>query len=423
MSSATERAGRRRQTARTHTAEDQALNQIAKEAESRLAAKRAERAQAREIRMKELERLQKETEEKTDRVYEITNTDYSRVGKSRSVKDDNVDETRDLKSQVYELEEKFKKAMMNTALLDNEKQALLYQVDLLKDKLDDQEEQLMELQREHKDKCRQFEAHKRKFADLERDFNCVKELLAQRDKLIQDHGLVIVGSESGELTLAKNPDANGPVVQLGAALVSPEAAKILEEAGEGSLGVILKTRKKGYGKVKVEGCGMDKVDGRSLGTNDDRLKKFAEEKLRLEDQVKKLKEELEEERAKSQLSEKFSHTPSVAQINGPEMQLYEVQREASKQIHEYKLKLQKAEQDIATLEGSVSRLDTQVKRYRQSAEASEKMEDEMKQEKRKMQREMREAQNQIEELQNRNLHLQKRMERLKQDRLAAIVGQ
>lgn len=28
--------------------------------------------------------------------------------------------------------------------------------------------------------------------------------------------------------------------------------------------------------------------------------------------------------------------------------------EASKQIHEYKLKLQKAEQDIATLEGSVS---------------------------------------------------------------------
>jgi hypothetical protein len=30
--------------------------------------------------------------------------------------------------------------------------------------------------------------------------------------------------------------------------------------------------------------------------------------------------------------------------------------EASKQIHEYKLKLQKAEQDIATLEGTVSQV-------------------------------------------------------------------
>ncbi|CAH2306224.1 leucine-rich repeat flightless-interacting 1-like isoform X8 [Pelobates cultripes] len=42
------------------SAEDQALNQIAREAEARLAAKRAARAEAREIRMKELERQQKE---------------------------------------------------------------------------------------------------------------------------------------------------------------------------------------------------------------------------------------------------------------------------------------------------------------------------------------------------------------------------
>ncbi|XP_077128447.1 leucine-rich repeat flightless-interacting protein 1 isoform X28 [Ranitomeya variabilis] len=42
------------------SAEDNALNQIAREAEARLAAKRAARAEAREIRMKELERQQKE---------------------------------------------------------------------------------------------------------------------------------------------------------------------------------------------------------------------------------------------------------------------------------------------------------------------------------------------------------------------------
>ncbi|XP_078537481.1 leucine-rich repeat flightless-interacting protein 1 isoform X22 [Lissotriton helveticus] len=52
--------GRRRLPQRLLGAEDEALNQIAREAEARLAAKRAARAEAREIRMKELERQQKE---------------------------------------------------------------------------------------------------------------------------------------------------------------------------------------------------------------------------------------------------------------------------------------------------------------------------------------------------------------------------
>nr|XP_016850734.1 PREDICTED: leucine-rich repeat flightless-interacting protein 1 isoform X8 [Anolis carolinensis] len=49
-------------------AEDDALNQIAREAEARLAAKRAARAEAREIRMKELERQQKEASDEDERM-------------------------------------------------------------------------------------------------------------------------------------------------------------------------------------------------------------------------------------------------------------------------------------------------------------------------------------------------------------------
>ncbi|KAM6269054.1 leucine-rich repeat flightless-interacting protein 1 isoform 2-T2 [Porphyrio hochstetteri] len=60
----TQGAGRKRLPNRERlTAEDDALNQIAREAEARLAAKRAARAEAREIRMKELERQQKEPSE------------------------------------------------------------------------------------------------------------------------------------------------------------------------------------------------------------------------------------------------------------------------------------------------------------------------------------------------------------------------
>ncbi|XP_057193891.1 leucine-rich repeat flightless-interacting protein 2 isoform X2 [Triplophysa rosa] len=58
---ATQVTGRKRVPNREKlSAEDDALSQIAREAEARLAAKRAARAEAREIRMKELERQQKE---------------------------------------------------------------------------------------------------------------------------------------------------------------------------------------------------------------------------------------------------------------------------------------------------------------------------------------------------------------------------
>ncbi|XP_021327862.2 leucine-rich repeat flightless-interacting protein 1 isoform X12 [Danio rerio] len=57
------------------TAEEDALNVIAKEAEARLAAKRAARAEAREIRMKELERQQKEIYQVQKKYYGLDNLD------------------------------------------------------------------------------------------------------------------------------------------------------------------------------------------------------------------------------------------------------------------------------------------------------------------------------------------------------------
>lgn len=66
----------------------------------------------------------------------------------------------------------------------------------------------------------------------------------------------------------------------------------------------------------------------------------------------------------------------------------DVQREANKLLADYKFKLQKAEQDMSTLQATVARLESQVIRYKSAAEASEKAEDELKVEKRKLQREV-----------------------------------
>ncbi|XP_048049982.1 leucine-rich repeat flightless-interacting protein 2 isoform X32 [Megalobrama amblycephala] len=68
--------GRKRTTSKNGlTAEEDALNVIAKEAEARLAAKRAARAEAREIRMKELERQQKEIYQVQKKYYGLDNLD------------------------------------------------------------------------------------------------------------------------------------------------------------------------------------------------------------------------------------------------------------------------------------------------------------------------------------------------------------
>ena len=56
--------------------------------------------------------------------------------------------------ELYDLEDKFKKAMMTNAHLDNEKQSLKYEADLLRDEVDDMKEQTTELQRELRDKTR-----------------------------------------------------------------------------------------------------------------------------------------------------------------------------------------------------------------------------------------------------------------------------
>lgn len=386
-------SGRQRAATRQYSAEEQALNQISKEAESRLAAKRAARAEAREIRIKEIEKQQK-LEEERQKSHDVSSessrvrSDYSdsRRGSDDSSSatedaDTSRDHQREMRAKLRELDEKYKKAMMMNAQLDNEKHSLVYKVELMKDQVEEMEESFTQLQREYKDKCRDLEMQKRTVKDMEFDYNIAKEQLAIKEKLIQESGLVIVSSDEGVLSLEKCLP-NGQIPQGGSLLISSDSAELLEKAGVGSL--------------------------------DDRLRCFLDEKTNLLKEIKSLKDELEEEKSKRE-----HKTSSVPQINGPEMQLYEVQREASKQIHEYKLKLQKAEQDITNLEGTVNRLETQVKRYKQETEDSEKLEDELKTEKRKLQRELREAQTRVEELSNQNKHLQNRIDKMKQARALA----
>lgn len=384
-------SGRKRTTDRHYSAEDQALDQISKEAEERIQARRQVRAEAREIRLKEIERQQKEEEDR-QKGTDSTKTQSSYAGSRRGSDDstdtdtasrdgkESKDQLRDLKHSLREMEEKFRQAMVTNAQLDNIKTSHIFQLELLKEQMEEKEEAMIEVQREYKEKCRELEFLKRDFNTMKLENEQCKQMLEIRDKLLKESGLVIIASDEGELSLTKCSDMSDlPVGVSGTSLISEAAADLLKKAGEGTL--------------------------------DDKLKKIITERKTLQDEIDVLSTKLEESRGK-----KENNSPKVATMNGPEQQLYEVQREASKQIHEYKLKLQKAEQEITNLDGTVNRLETQVKRYKYDADEAEKLEDELKTERRRLQRELRECQNQIEELQNQNKHLTKRLEKIRQSR-------
>ncbi|XP_059584681.1 leucine-rich repeat flightless-interacting protein 2 isoform X6 [Alligator mississippiensis] len=435
------------------SAEDEALSHIAREAEARLAAKRAARAEARDIRMRELERQQKEEdseraryshrssqrsyllEEKCDKQQysEIYTRPASRnsatatplsgnssrrgSGDTSSLVDPDVSLT-ELRDSLAEVEEKYKKAMVSNAQLDNEKNNLIYQVDTLKDIIEEREEQMAEFFRENEEKSKELERHKHMGNVLQRKLDELKEGLRQRDELIEalerqkeyfdciknerdelrdeladmketmkrgeKHGLVIIPDGT------PNGDVNHEPVVGAITVVSQEAAHVLETAGEGPLDV--------------------------------RLRKLAEEKEELLSQIRKLKLQLEEERQKYSKSD--GSNPDITGLeNGSDLQLIEMQRDANRQISEYKFKLSKAEQDITTMEQNIGRLEGQVMRYKTAAENAEKVEDELKAEKRKLQRELRTALDKMEEMEMTNSHLMKRLEKMKANRTALLSQQ
>ncbi|XP_035886415.1 leucine-rich repeat flightless-interacting protein 2 isoform X8 [Phyllostomus discolor] len=483
------------------SAEDEALSNIAREAEARLAAKRAARAEARDIRMRELERQQKEEDseraryshrsshrrpylgvedalsirslgshrldEKSDKQYAENytrpssrnsasattplsgNSSRRGSGDTSSLIDPDTSLS-ELRESLSEVEEKYKKAMVSNAQLDNEKNNLIYQVDTLKDVIEEQEEQMAEFYRENEEKSKELERQKHMCSVLQHKMNELKEGLRQRDELIEEnqrmqqkidtltkevfelqetllwkdksiralekqkeytaclrserdmlreelaalketveagekHGLVIIPDST------PNGDVNHEPVVGAIAVVSQEAAQVLESAGEGPLDV--------------------------------RLRKLAGEKEELLSQIRKLKLQLEEERQKCSRGDGAAGGDLAGLQNGSDLQFIEMQRDANRQISEYKFKLSKAEQDITTLEQSISRLEGQVLRYKTAAENAEKVEDELKAEKRKLQRELRTALDKIEEMEMTNSHLAKRLEKMKANRTALLAQQ
>ncbi|XP_058695847.1 leucine-rich repeat flightless-interacting protein 1 isoform X12 [Poecile atricapillus] len=107
-----------------------------------------------------------------------------------SISADTEASIREIKDSLAEVEEKYKKAMVSNAQLDNEKTNFMYQVDTLKDALLELEEQLAESRRQYEEKSKEFEREKHAHSILQFQFMEIKEALKQREEMLAKHGII-----------------------------------------------------------------------------------------------------------------------------------------------------------------------------------------------------------------------------------------
>uniref|UniRef100_A0A8P4KEY3 Leucine-rich repeat flightless-interacting protein 2 n=1 Tax=Dicentrarchus labrax TaxID=13489 RepID=A0A8P4KEY3_DICLA len=518
------------------TAEDDALNQIAREAEARLAAKRAARAEAREIRMKELERQQKEkyygldnkwghieqwmedserysrhsrrhasmsddeermsvgsrgsfrpsdysgflgsssrassrassaraspvVEERPDRDFldkgsrtastlsaatlaSLGGASSRRGSCDTSFSVETEASIRDMKESLVEAEEKYRRAMVSNAQLHNEKSALMYQVETLKEELSNMEELLWESRRHCDGRTKEFERERQAHSVLQFQFKEMKETLTQTEELltevsdlrvksssycqeVSDLQEVLQWKEKKMVALERQREISD-VVRRERDRLRDEVVALRDLLKQH--GVVVFPEFSTNGEIRQ---GEDDVSAESAARLDEepspgsresalelRLKKLLEERESLHDQVRLLKSQLDQRQKNG--NDGVQNPEGGGLENGIDAHLLDLQRDANRQMSELKFKLVKSEQEVTTLEQNVIRLEGQVTRYKSASENAEKVEDELKVEKRKLQRELRSALDRIDELEASNSHLSKRLEKMKANRNALLAQQ
>ncbi|XP_042581576.1 leucine-rich repeat flightless-interacting protein 2-like isoform X3 [Cyprinus carpio] len=356
---------------------------------------------------------------------------------------------REMKDSLVEVEEKYRKAMVSNAQLDNEKTNLMYQVDTLRDTLMELEEFLCETRRECEEKIRDFERERHAHNVLKFQFEEMKETLKQSEELLME----------AQQSRGKQVDYISEIADLqetlewkdkkiGALERQKEYSDIIHDEREALRNEVCRLRDalKKHGimlgsEVTANGQLADgAIDGHADAEtasrlNQDshtptmsgdsmleiRLRKLVEERESLLDQVRKYKAIAEQKQKNG--TEETGSTDEDDLKNGLDPHILDLQRDANRQISDLKFKLVKSEQEVTALEQSIIRLEGQVSRYKTSAEAAEKVEDELKVEKRKLQRELRSALDRIDELEASNSHLTKRLEKMKANRSALLAQQ
>ncbi|KAL5261412.1 hypothetical protein ACHWQZ_G007196 [Mnemiopsis leidyi] len=240
-----------------------------------------------------------------------------------------------LAQQLQTSENHRKEVLINCAKLENERSTLIYKVEDLKDLLEDQTELAAELKITLKAKCRDLEKLKMQVAQRSKEVEMLTCQVQQREELLKEKAGIII-------------------TQLGDIMEVP-LDDIAQENGI--------TANDKYSIKKVED--------------------IEKQNNQLKEEIAQLREELQ--------SRIHNHVTSTGpDVTAPDYQnLMNTKRQLEKDIEMFKARLTVEERDKIKLQGQISVLDSQVKRYRGQVQSSSEAEDEALREKRRLQKELR----------------------------------
>ncbi|XP_049426382.1 leucine-rich repeat flightless-interacting protein 2 isoform X3 [Epinephelus fuscoguttatus] len=466
------------------TAEDDALNQIAREAEARLAAKRAARAEAREIRMKELERQQKELFHSHKKYYGLDNkwghieqwmedserysrhsrrhasmsddeermsvgsrgslrpSDYSgffgsssrassRASSARAspVVEERTDRDRDLLDKGSRTASTLSAATLASLGGASSRRGSCdtsFSVET-EASIRDMKESLAESEEKYrKAMVSNAQLHNEKSTlmyqveTLREELSDMEELLWESRRHCDDRTKELERERHAHRVLQFQFKDMEDTLRQTEELLTTHGIVLSPEVSTNG--------EAGQGEVEddvstesASRLAQEPSPGGRESMLELRLKKLFEERESLQDQVRLLKSQLDQRQKNGTDGDQDPEGDGLE--NGMDSHLLDLQRDANRQISDLKFKLVKSEQEVTTLEQSVIRLEGQVTRYKVASENAEKVEDELKVEKRRLQRELRSALDRIDELEVSNNHLSKRLEKMKANRNALLAQQ
>lgn len=246
--------------------------------------------------------------------------------------------------------------LVNCAKLENDRSALLYKVEDLKDQLEDQTELCAETKISLKAKCRDIEKLKMSLSQASKDVELLKCQVEQREALLKERAGIVI-------------------TQLGDIMEVPldSASSNVKNDGTDSK----------YSIIKVED---------------------------IENENNALKEEINNLKEDMHTRNKYSDASRNNSID--DQDLVDKRRELEKAVSMYKTRLTIEEQDKIKLQGQISVLESQVKRYKGQVENLSATEDEAQLEKRRIQREMRSVQDELQTSKDDYSILVKKMEKM-----------